>query len=195
MLKSFEGEFSFGKSAVEIVVDDAIVKIGVVHPLHVQFMDGVGSDVEYLSDFPQRYLRSFVVRVPLKGVVFIKFPSQQLESPFADNFLPFLHSLGFQPSGFNLKQFLHLLLFLLHPLNIQFLLPFDFPLDKVNVELGTALRPISFSLFEDGGLIVINIDDSTAIAGEAAFEMREKSGFLILQLKILVVVDLLGRFI
>ena len=134
MLKSLKSEFSFWESAVEVVVNDAIVKTGIVHPFHVQFMDGVGSDVEYLSDFPQRYLRSFVFRVLFISVVLIKFFSQQLESPFADYFLPLLHSLGFQSSGFHLKKFLHLLFFPLHPLQIQFLLPFDLPLNEVNIE-------------------------------------------------------------
>lgn len=118
MLQSFEGEFPFWKSAVEVVVDDAIVEAGIIHPLHVEFMDGVGSYVEYLSYFSQRYLRSFVFRVLLIGIVLIEFFSQQLESSFAHYFLPLLHSLGFQPSGFHLKQFLHLLFFPFHPLQI-----------------------------------------------------------------------------
>lgn len=81
MLQPVKRQFSlriFSLLPITIVTLDPLVKIGIVHPLRIQFVDRRMTKLEHLPDHPQRDLLPIVIFIRLVCIVIRKFTRHQL---------------------------------------------------------------------------------------------------------------------
>ena len=72
MLESLESEFSLWDPFVVIKMEDSVVEVGVIHPFHIEFVDGASTDVESLSNLSETHSGAIELKTVFVGIVLIK---------------------------------------------------------------------------------------------------------------------------